>query len=140
MIEISGSYVDPGNWRIEVFPKKKNNFDTFLHLMYPCDRDTASLPLSEGVMSSDNMMKGVSVDNWVVLFGHKDTVSQKTSYLIKNKEKTANLLLDMKPEKPYMLNIIKGGSEFSKQKIAASREGTLFFTAPGPCRVEIAPL
>ena len=135
-----GSNIDPGSWRIEVFPKKKEKFDTFLHLLYPCDRDTPSPPLAEGVVTSDNIMKGVSVDNWVVLFGHKDTVSKETKYSIKNKGNTANLLLDMKPEKPYVLNVIKEGSETRKEKVAASKEGTLFFTAPGPCRIDIAPL
>jgi hypothetical protein len=135
-----GSNIDPGSWRIEVFPKKEEKFDTFLHLLYPCDRDTPNPPLAEGVVTSDNIMKGVSVDNWVVLFGHKDTVSKETKYSIKNKGNTANLLLDMKPEKPYVLNVIKEGSETRKEKVAASKEGTLFFTAPGPCRIDIAPL
>jgi len=90
-------------------------------------------------VTSDNMMKGISVDNWIVLFGHKDTVSQETKYSIKNKDKTTNLLLDMKPEKPYMINIVKEGSEFSKQKVVASKGGTLFFTTSGSCRIEISP-
>jgi hypothetical protein len=134
-----GSHIDPGNWRIEVFPKKKQKYDTFLHLLYPCDRDTSPPPLSEGVLTSDNMMKGVSVDNWIVLFGHKGLVNQKTGYLIKNRDKTANLLLDMVPEKAYRIGVIAGTSELNRQKIVASKEGTLFFTTPGPCRVEITP-
>jgi len=91
-------------------------------------------------VTSDNLMKGVSVDNWLVLFGHKGTINEKVQYVIQSKHKTANLLLDMKPEKTYMLNIINQGSEFSKQKVVASKEGTLFFTTPGPCRIEIVPL
>jgi hypothetical protein len=136
----TGSHIDPGSWRIEVFPKKKQKFDTFLHLLYPCDRDTANPPLAEGVMTSDNIMKGLSVDNWIVLFGNKGAADRDVKYDVKNKSNTKNLLLDMKPEKPYMVNIIKGASESYKQKVVASKEGTLFFTAAGPCRVEIAPL
>ncbi len=134
-----GSHIDPGSWRIEVFPKRKEKYDTFLHLLYPCDRDTPIPPLAEGVVTSDNRMKGISVDNWMVLFGYKGYINQETQYVIKNKDMTTNLLLDMKPEKPYTLNIIKEGSNFSKQRVVASKEGTLFFTAPGPCRIEIAP-
>jgi hypothetical protein len=133
------SHIDPGNWRIEVFPKKKEKFNTFLHLLFPCDRDTAHPPLPEGIVTSNNIMKGLSIDNWIVLFGNKKTIDGEIKYNIKDNN-TVNLLLDMKPEKPYMLNIIKEGSEFSKQKVVASKEGTLFFTAPGSCRVEIAPL
>jgi len=135
-----GSHIEPGNWRVEVFPKNREKFNAFLHLLYPCDRDTAGPPLAEGFVTSNNLMKGVSVDNWLVLFGHKGTINEKVQYVIQSKHKTANLLLDMKPEKTYMLNIINQGSEFSKQKVVASKEGTLFFTTPGPCRIEIVPL
>ena len=135
-----GSNIDPGNWRIEVFPKKKEKFNTFLHLLYPCDRDTPNPPLAEGVVTSDNIMKGISIDNWMVFFGHKGYINQKTEYLVQNKDETANLLLDLKAEKAYMLNIIKEGSEFSKQKVVASKGGTLFFTTIGPCRVKLEPL
>jgi hypothetical protein len=135
-----GSHIDPGSWRIEVFPRKKQKYDTFLHLLYPCDRDTARAPLAEGIVTPDNMVKGVSVDNWIVLFGNKGIIDHDVKYDVKNKSNTTNLLLDMKPEKPYMINIIKGISESHKQKIVASKEGTIFFTAPGPCRIEIAPI
>ena len=111
----------------------------FLHLLYPCDRDTPNPPLAEGVVTSDNMMKGVSVDNWMVFFGNKGIINQKTEYVIRNKGETINLLLDMKPEKPYMINI-QGSSGSKKQKIIASKEGTIFFTSSGLCRVEITPL
>jgi hypothetical protein len=136
-----GSHVDPGNWRIEVFPKKKEKLNTFLHLLFPCDRDTPSPPSSEGVVTSDNIMKGISIDNWMVFFGNKETIDREIQYDIKNiNNGTLNLLLNMKPEKPYRLNIMKGGSKFSKERVVASKEGTLFFTAPGSCRIEITPL
>ena len=108
--------------------------------MYPCDRDTPNPPLAEGVVTSDSIMKGLSVDNWIVLFGNKGTIDHDIKYDIKNKNNTMNLLLDMKPEKPYMVNITKGASESHKQKVVAPKEGTLFFTAPGSCHIEIAPL
>jgi hypothetical protein len=135
-----GSNIDPGNWRIEVFPKKKERFSTFLHLLYPCDRDTSNPSLAEGVVTSDNIMKGISIDNWMVFFGHNGYVNQETEYLVQNKDKTANLLVDMKPEKAYTIKIIKSSSESSQQKLFASQEGTLFFTTHGPCRVQIEPL
>jgi hypothetical protein len=86
------------------------------------------------------MMKGLSIDNWIVLFGNRGTIEHDVKYDCKNKSNTTNLLLDMKPEKPYMVNTIKGASESHKQKVVSSKEGTLFFIAPGPCRIEIAPL
>ena len=135
-----GSHIDPGNWRIEVFPRKKEKFDTFLHFLYPCDRDTPNPPLAKGVVTSDNIMKGLSVDNWIVLFRNKGTIDHDIKYDIKNRDNTMNLLLDMKPEKPYMVNIIKGASESHKQRIVSSKEGTLFFTANDPCRIKIEPL
>ena len=134
-----GSHIDPGSWRIEVFPKKKETFNTFLHLLYPCDRDTPNPPLAEGVMTSDNIMKGISIDHWLVLFGHKGLVNERTGYSIMNKDKKTNLLLDMKPEGSYLIDIIKGGSESNKEKVVASKQGTLFFATTGPCRVEITP-
>jgi len=134
-----GSHIDPGNWRIEVFPKKKQKYDTFFHLLYPCDRETASSPVAEGVLTSDNIMKGINIENWMVFFGNKGIINQKTEYVIRNKGETINLLLDMKPEKPYMINI-QGSSGSKKQKIIASKEGTIFFTSSGLCRVEITPL
>ena len=130
------SHIDPGNWRIEVFPKKKQKFDTFLHLLYPCDRDTAAPPVAEGITTTNNNMKGINIDNWIVLFGYKGKVEQSTQYSIKSKGKISNLLLDMKPGSPYLINI-KGSSKTDKQKIIASKEGTLFFTTAGKCRVEI---
>ena len=135
-----GSHIDPGNWRIEVFPKRKQKFDTFLHLLYPCDRDKTVPPQAEGVTTLNNHMKGIIIDNWIVLFGHKGTICQKVEYLVNNKGKTANLLLDMKSKTPYMINIIKGTSESNKQRITASREGTLFFETTEPCRLEITSL
>lgn len=136
----SGSHIDPGNWRIEVFPMKNRKFDTFLHLLYPCDRDTAKPPVSEGIIASGSIMKGIMIDNWIVLFGHKGTIDQKVEYLVNSKDKTANLLLDMKPGKPYLINIISEVSKSNKQKMVASKEGTLFFEVEGTCRVEITPL
>ena len=135
-----GTHIDPGSWRIEVFPKKNQKFDTFLHLLYPCDRDRAVPPVAEGMMTTNNEMKGISVDNWIVLFGNKGTIDRDIKYDVKNRDNTMNLLLDMKPEKPYMVNIIKGISESHKQKVVASKEGTLSFTTPESCRIEIAPL
>ncbi|MBM4137382.1 MAG: hypothetical protein FJ241_11200 [Nitrospira sp.] len=135
-----GSHIDPGNWRIEVFPKKKEKFNTFLHLLYPCDRDTAKPPIAEGMITTDNIMKGLSIDNWVVLFRDRGTVDKKVEYSVKNKAKTTNLLLDVKPEKSYLITVIKGSRESNKQKLTASKEGTLSFTTSGPCHVEITPL
>lgn len=134
------SHIDPGNWRIEVSPNKKEKFTTFLHLLYPCDRDTAKVPVAKGITTSDNVMKGVNIDSWVVLFGYKGVIERKIKYMVENKYKTTNLLLDMRPDKPYMIHIIKGTSEISKQKLFSSKEGTLFFATTGPCRVEIEPL
>ena len=135
----NGSHIDPGNWRIEVFPKRKQNFDTFLNLLYPCDRGKAIAPLVEGFMTSDNLMKGISIENWIIFFGNKGTINQTTEYAIRNKGETTNLLLDMKPEKSYIINI-QSSSGSNKQKMIASKEGTLFFIAPGPCRIEVTPL
>jgi len=135
----TGSHIDPGSWRIEVFPKKREKFNTFLHLLYPCDRDSATPPVAEGIVSSDHVMQGVSIDEWIVLFGYKGVAHQRIEYLVKRKGRTSNLLLDMVPEKPYVINIERG-SESTKQNIVASKEGTLFFTTPGLCRVEISPL
>jgi hypothetical protein len=95
--------------------------------------------LAEGVMTSDNIMKGISIDHWLVLFGHKGLVNERTGYSIMNKDKKTNLLLDMKPEGSYLIDIIKGGSESNKEKVVASKQGTLFFATTGPCRVEITP-
>jgi hypothetical protein len=30
-------------------------------------------PVAEGIVSSDNVMQGLSIDEWMVLFGHKGT-------------------------------------------------------------------
>ena len=134
-----GSHIDPGNWRIEVFPKKKEKFDTFLHLLYPCDRDKAVPSEAEGITTTNNNMKGIKIDNWIVLFGYKGSVEQKVEYPVKNEDKTANLLLDMKAGRSYLINIISDVSKSDKQKIVASKEGTIFFNTPGKCRVEITP-
>ena len=85
-------------------------------------------------------MKGINIDNWIVLFGHKGAIDQKVEYLIENKDKTTNLLLDMKAERPYMINIIGKSSQSRRQKIVASKEGTIFFDTIGPCLVEVSPL
>jgi hypothetical protein len=135
-----GSHIDPGNWRIEVFPKKLKRFDIFMHLLYPTDRSAVVPPASEGVISSDNVMRGVSIDNWLVFFGHRHTVEKETEYPVKNTMETVNLLLDMKPEKNYLISISKRSSESKKLRLTASKEGTLFFTATGPCLVKVAPL
>jgi hypothetical protein len=134
-----GSRIEPGNWRIEVFPKRKEKFDTFLHFLFPCDRDKGSPPMAEGFITQDLVMKGVWIGDWVVLFGHKDIANQKIKYTIKNKGQTANLLLGMAVEKPYRLNIIKDGSESKRQTVITSKEGTLFFMANGPCVIEMFP-
>jgi hypothetical protein len=83
-------------------------------------------------------MQGLSIDNWLVLFGYKGSTSQRITYLVKKNARTFHLLLDMMPEKTYGITI-EGSSESTKQSIAASKEGTLFFATPGPCRVEITP-
>lgn len=134
-----GSHIDPGNWRIEVFQKKRERYNTFLHLLFPCNQDKASPPSSQGITTSNNVMKGISIDNWLVLFGNKGTIDQKIEYIVKNKDKTTNLLLDMNPGKAYLINIIKGSSESSQQKLVSSKEGTLLFTTIGSCRIIIEP-
>jgi hypothetical protein len=123
-----------------VFPKKKEKFETFLHLLFPCDRDKGSPPAAEGFTTKDLVMKGVCIDDWLVLFGQKDIFNQKIIYSIKNKGQTANLLLGMTREKPYTLIISENGSESKGQRVVTSKEGTLFFKANGPCHIEIVPL
>lgn len=133
-----GSHIDPGNWRIEVYPKKKQNFDNFLHLLYPCDREKAIPPVAEGILTSDNRMKGLNIDKWTILFGSNGTLDQKTEYIIKKKGEMSNFLFDVKRGEPYTINI-QSSSGSNKQKIIASNEGTLSFVALGPCRIEITP-
>jgi hypothetical protein len=91
------------------------------------------------MMTVNSEMKGISIDNWIVFFVNKGTISQNIKYAVKNKENTANLLLGMMPGSPYMVNMIKGVSESHKEKVVASKEGTLFFTVRGSCHIEIAP-
>jgi O-antigen ligase len=135
-----GSHIDPGNWRIEVFPKKKEKFNTFLHLLYPCDQDKASPPSCQGITTSNKVMKGVSIENWVLFFGYKGMIDQKIEYVIENKNNMTNLLLDMKPQKTYTIKTMGESSVSSQHKVVASQEGTLFFTVAGPCKIEIDPL
>ncbi len=133
-----GSKIDPGNWRIEVLPKKKERANTFLHFLYPCDRNQPAPPLCEDIATINETMKGAILENWIVFFGNRSNMDGVVKYGINKKAKMANLLLDMKPGEPFTVSIDKGMNTMHKQNLTASMEGTLFFTVTGPCLIEIS--
>lgn len=135
----NSSPIDPGNWRVEVMPKTSRCYDTFLHLLYPCDKDKASFPNAEGITTSESLMKGIAVDDWVVLFGDRSQANKPTSYSVKNTGTNVNLLLGLEAGSFYTVTIIKSGADQDVRRLAASTEGTILFHAVGPCRIELNP-
>ena len=132
-----GSRVDPGNWRIEVSPREQRRFDTFLHLLYPCDREKAIPPRGEGIKSENGLLTGLLIDKWVVLFGTKGLLESNVTYTVKKSGKVANLLLDLEKSKTYKFSIPYARGNSRKMEMKSSKDGTLFFYTNGLCRIEL---
>ena len=134
-----GTHVDPGNWRIEVYPKKQNKFDSFLHFLYPCDRKTNDFPDPIELSADDNIMKGFYLENWVVLFSNvTEPIGQKIIYHIPSKEKISHLLTGMEPNKDFSVTIIMPDRRENK-KIQSSNAGILSFHTQTAQTIEILP-
>lgn len=134
-----GSHIDPGNWRIEVFPKDQKKFDTFLHFLYPCDRDKAVFPDVRDIFSSDGENQGIMTDGWVVLFNRKGATNNNLKYDLNNAGPISHLLLNMEPGSPYTIMTTSSNGQSAK-KIRATEEGTVYFETNGAQEIEIKKL
>jgi len=123
-----------GNWRIEVSPAEPSCFDVFLHVLYPCDMNTASMPESNLITAQGDKMVGVSVDGWVVMFGKTGEVEGEIRYPPPG-GKTDHLVVDLEPGRRYQLSGIAG----AKKIMTASTEGTLRFASLAKGTVSITP-
>ena len=132
-----GSRFDPGNWRIEVSPREQRKFDTFLHLLYPCDRDEAVPQRAKGIESDNGLLTGVFIDMRIVLFGTKGPLQSNVTYTVKKSGKVANLLLDLEKSKTYKFSIHYARGSSRKMEMKSSKDGTLFFYTNGLCRIEL---
>lgn len=133
-----GSPVDPGNWRIEVTPKKQQKYDTFFHFLYPCDRDASGVaPDTQEVSSSDEKLRGVSIKDWVVLFQATEQFSGRTSYKVNSDRQAEHLILGLQPSHPYRIAVSGHSLQSTDDVIKASENGTIRFTSNGPCEVVV---
>jgi len=133
-----GSKVDPGNWRIEVIPLEKRKFTTFLHFLYPCDRDKSGIvPETQEMESSDGCFRGLAVADWVVLFVAEISFRGKTKYKVQGEGQRECLVLGVTPGAEYSVRADEEPPKGSGERIKASRDGTLRFRVKGPCEVEI---
>ncbi|SDT97143.1 hypothetical protein [Desulfobacula phenolica] len=134
-----GTHVEPGNWRIEVYPKNQNEFDSFLHFLYPCDRKNNKFPDPVELVTDDNTMKGLFVDHWVLLFSNiTEFVYRKITYPIQSNKQMSHLLTGMKPDKEFIVTIFMPDSRENKT-IRSSGSGTLLFYTSKARKIEILP-
>jgi hypothetical protein len=136
-----GSHINPGNWRIEVIPRQKQRYDTFLHFLYPYDRGAAAPPGAVEIIAVDQSMRGANVGDWLVLFGAKGLIRHPISYSIPNaRAVTKHLLMDLIPGAQYDVAAYTGDKLQSKSSRKASSEGTLYLSLAAATRVVIEPV
>jgi hypothetical protein len=135
-----GSHIDPGNWRIELIPRQKKRYDTFLNFLYPYDRGATPPPAALEITTADQSMRGAAVSDWLVLFGAKGSVRNPLSYSVpKTKAAMKHLLMDMIPGTQYSISAYAGEKLQVRLNRKASPEGTLYFPLPDSTRVTIEP-
>jgi len=126
-----GSHVDPGNWRIEVFPKHPQRYDTFLHFLYPCDRETERPPVAKEIKSEDGNLIGLVLNGWVVMFPVERQVSKQFQFSDSSVGLKHVLILGVRKGFTYKVSLEEERGK-SIQKIKSSKEGTLLFDVAGP--------
>lgn len=117
-----------GVWRTEtIAPEDKLN-ETFLHVLYPTDSSTSSMPSTALIESSSGVaIQGTLVNgNKAVLFGKQGTISGQSTFTIPTTSSTQVLLVDLQPNTVYQINI--AGTNYTK---TSSSQGTLCFTTSG---------
>jgi hypothetical protein len=134
-VSTKGGHQDMGRWRIEVSPAEPAGFDTFLHLLYPCDTRTKACPPAGMVTAQEGDVIGLSVGAWLVMFGEKGQVKGPVRYEAPE-GRTEHLVVDLERERKYM---VSGPGEEERER-TASGEGTLRFTTSKAGVVAIAPL
>ena len=134
-----GSYSEPGNWRIEIFPKDKAKSDDFLHLLYPCKAGTEFEGVDRGIVSVKKEMKGLIVDSNVVMFNCRAT-SLSDSYHVAGQGMLKHLVVGLARKHSYdvVISEYKTKSVFMKTKMVSSSEGTITFESPPDCEISIA--
>ena len=139
-----------GSWRIEVESLVNQKEDLFLHVLYPCDKNTTEMPQTILIESQDAKMTGTLIvsnvetqniaslqsnqsfskinsinqmPHWVVLFSKTGEEIAETQYKIHGQGASRHLLCDVKKNAQY--EIWQNG-EFRETK-QSSDQGTLFF-------------
>jgi heparin/heparan-sulfate lyase len=125
---------DDGNWRVEVSPTKPAAFDAFLHGIHIGDTGETNAPTGAVVTDTGGKMKGLSIGNWVVMFGLKGSVDGDVSYQARAGA-TRHLVLDVARGGRYALTGAGG-----EKTLTAGPEGVLDFTAPAGASVTLRPM
>jgi len=130
---VSGA--EPGNWRIEVSPRKAQEDEVFLHVLVPTTSLTQTLPSSALLYSHDKKMVGARIDNCIALFSVRQEIIQNTSYSVVHQGPVRHFISDLMPEKEYS---IFGNGKFL-QKITSTSDGVVYFAtkAAGKQKIEI---
>jgi hypothetical protein len=127
--------VEPGNWRVEVSPKRPAAFDNFLHLIHIGDTKTRQMPPATMLASAGEKMVGLAVGGRLVMFGRRGEVAGEVRYEAPSGE-CEHLLVDLKRGARYTLTGIPGGPKVMN----ASREGVLQFATGQRGVVTLAPV
>ena len=136
-----GSHINPGNWRIEVMPRNKERFDTFMHFLYPCDSGEGEIPVTKEMITEDGTMRGVAVADWLVLFGTRGEIRTRISYSLPNtRQVRRHLLTDMVPGMKYSISAFAADELRTKASREASPEGTIMLSLPSVTRVVVEPI
>jgi len=126
--------MDVGEWRVEVSPSSPSKFNNFLHLLFPCDTKTGKMPPAEIAESKEGTMIGLSVGNWIALFGKKGEVTENFSYACP-RDKTRHLIVDLKPNTAYRIS----GRGTEPLDMTSSTQGTLRFVTLKQTKITIMP-
>ena len=136
-----GSKVHPGNWRIEVSPVAKNNYDSFLHILTPTDRDDARAAEATGIRSDDGRLTGLLVDDWLVMFAELQGVGQETRYRVTRTGLIRHLLLGVEKNTTYAVELAhEDGTVIETMHLESSPEGTLQFSTDSQVVVSLKSL
>jgi len=124
---------DTGNWRVEVSPSVPSKFNNFLHILYPCDKEVKKIPMTRLIYSTGKNGVGVSINDWVVMFGKKGVISGPLEYTVPQGGLFKHFIADLQKDKIYKV-ITK--DENTEKK--TSREGTLYFSGTG--HIKLIPM
>lgn len=130
-------HAESGAWRIEVEPSVPSEDDIFLHVLYPCDVSTESMPPVAKIEGQN--LTGVQIEERIVLFRKHKDAKEKISYRFDSKNGISHhLLFNVSPKVRYRIKVINIDTlKTAELSSESTGSGILRYTIQSPAQSKL---